>query len=193
MTVECNPEDASPDLFGAWISAGVNRVSFGAQSMVPEVLAGLGRRHEPGSVQRAVSLAHGAGFGSVNVDLIFGGAGETDEDWIGVPHSDPRPGPAASAPELLRAHGRARNTTCGRSRPSPGRRRTGRPLRDRPTRCSPRPVTSGTRCPTGPDPATSAGTTSSTGNRASTGGSAARHIRTEAADGGGTSGPPSAT
>jgi oxygen-independent coproporphyrinogen-3 oxidase len=82
VTVECNPEDASPDRFGAWISAGVNRVSFGAQSMVPEVLAGLGRRHEPGSVQKAVSLAHGAGFGSVNVDLIFGGAGETDDDWV---------------------------------------------------------------------------------------------------------------
>ena len=56
-------------------------MSFGAQSMVPEVLAGLGRSHEPGSVEKAVSLAHHAGFGSVNVDLIFGGAGETDEDW----------------------------------------------------------------------------------------------------------------
>ena len=81
MTVECNPEDASPERFSSWLRAGVNRVSFGAQSMVPEVLAGLGRIHEPGSVERAVSLAHSAGFGSVNVDLIFGGAGETDEDW----------------------------------------------------------------------------------------------------------------
>jgi putative oxygen-independent coproporphyrinogen III oxidase len=81
VTVECNPEDASSRLFDAWIGAGVNRVSFGAQSMVTDVLAGLGRNHAPGSVERAVSLAHAAGFRSVNTDLIFGGAGETDVAW----------------------------------------------------------------------------------------------------------------
>ncbi len=81
VTVECNPEDASAETFAAWLSAGVNRVSFGAQSMDPEVLAGLGRSHQPGSVEAAVSLAHSAGFGSVNTDLIFGGAGESDEAW----------------------------------------------------------------------------------------------------------------
>ncbi len=81
VTVECNPEDASPELFSEWLSAGVNRVSFGAQSMAPEVLAGLGRNHRPGSVRRAVSLAHSSGFSSVNTDLIIGGAGETDDSW----------------------------------------------------------------------------------------------------------------
>jgi oxygen-independent coproporphyrinogen-3 oxidase len=81
VTVECNPEDASGERFGRWRSAGVNRVSFGVQSMVPHVLAGLGRHHDPDSVGRAVGLAGAAGFGSVNVDLIFGGAGETDEDF----------------------------------------------------------------------------------------------------------------
>jgi oxygen-independent coproporphyrinogen-3 oxidase len=95
VTVECNPEDASPDLFDRWLSAGVNRVSFGAQSMVPEVLAGLGRIHKPGSVQRAVSLAHRAGFISVNTDLIIGGAGETDASWsktlTEILALDPRP------------------------------------------------------------------------------------------------------
>ena len=49
--------------------------------MVPSVLEGLGRRHLPGAVERAVNLAHLAGFASVSVDLIFGGAGESDEDW----------------------------------------------------------------------------------------------------------------
>jgi oxygen-independent coproporphyrinogen-3 oxidase len=81
VTVECNPEDASAERFSAWLSAGVTRVSFGAQSMVPAVLEGLGRRHRPGAVQRAVLLAHRAGFASTSVDLIFGGAGETDRNW----------------------------------------------------------------------------------------------------------------
>ncbi len=84
VTVECNPEDAAADRFASWREAGVTRVSFGVQSMVPHVLAGLGRRHDPASVATAVSLAGEAGFDSVNVDLIFGGAGETDGDWRGT-------------------------------------------------------------------------------------------------------------
>jgi putative oxygen-independent coproporphyrinogen III oxidase len=80
VTVECNPEGATEELFGWWEQAGVNRVSFGVQSMVPGVLAGLGRRHDPASVARAVALAGAHGF-RCNVDLIFGGAGETDHDW----------------------------------------------------------------------------------------------------------------
>ena len=69
-------------LFAVWRDAGVGRVSFGVQSMVPHVLAGLGRRHDPGRRSaRAVALAAEAGFASVNVDLIFGGAGETDDDF----------------------------------------------------------------------------------------------------------------
>lgn len=81
VTVECNPEDASAELFAEWRAAGVTRVSFGVQSMVPHVLRGLGRAHQPASVVRALSLAGAAGFESCNVDLIFGGFGESDADW----------------------------------------------------------------------------------------------------------------
>lgn len=81
VTVECNPEDASAERFDAWLAGGVTRVSFGAQSMDPTVLEGLGRRHLPGAVEQAVSLAHRTGFVSVSVDLIFGGAGESDRSW----------------------------------------------------------------------------------------------------------------
>jgi putative oxygen-independent coproporphyrinogen III oxidase len=81
ITIECNPDTVSADLFGAYRSAGVNRLSFGVQSMVDRVLIGLGRTHTKHSVERAVELAKRAGFGSVNLDLIYGGAGETLEDW----------------------------------------------------------------------------------------------------------------
>jgi oxygen-independent coproporphyrinogen-3 oxidase len=94
VTVECNPEDASADRFAAWGDAGVTRVSLGVQSLVPHVLRGLGRRHDPEAVAGAVALAAAAGF-RVSVDLIFGGAGETDADWAcsveGVLALDPVP------------------------------------------------------------------------------------------------------
>ncbi|MDP9070290.1 MAG: radical SAM protein [Actinomycetota bacterium] len=81
VTVECNPETVSAELFAAYRAAGVTRVSVGAQSMVSHVLAGLGRAHGPGAVARAVALAGQAGFASCNVDLIHGGAGESLADW----------------------------------------------------------------------------------------------------------------
>ncbi len=38
-------------------AAGVNRLSFGVQSMVPHVLRRLGRTHDPANVERAIRLA----------------------------------------------------------------------------------------------------------------------------------------
>jgi oxygen-independent coproporphyrinogen-3 oxidase len=81
VTAECNPEGASADLFGAWRRAGVTRVSFGVQSMVPRVLDSLGRRHQPGTVTAAARLAGDFGF-DCNVDLIFGADAETDADLL---------------------------------------------------------------------------------------------------------------
>ncbi len=81
VTVECNPESATPELLAAYAEAGVNRLSFGVQSMVPHVLDALGRAHDPAAVTRAVHAARAAGFSSLNVDLIFGAAGESVDDW----------------------------------------------------------------------------------------------------------------
>lgn len=82
VTVECNPETVDRSKLVAYKAAGVNRLSFGVQSMRPHVLASLGRRHDPGSVRSAVAAAGEAGFaGAFNVDLIIGGAGETVSDW----------------------------------------------------------------------------------------------------------------
>ena len=80
VTVECNPEDADADRLAAWRAAGVTRVSFGVQSMVPHVLAALGRRHGTAQVPEAMAQAGSAGFASLNVDLIIGARGETDAD-----------------------------------------------------------------------------------------------------------------
>jgi putative oxygen-independent coproporphyrinogen III oxidase len=81
ITVECNPENVTPAFVSALLDAGVNRLSFGVQSMAPHVLAGLGREHDPESARAAMQLAGAAGLTSWNVDLIFGGHGEADRDW----------------------------------------------------------------------------------------------------------------
>lgn len=82
ITVECNPESTTRALLVALRDAGVTRISLGVQSLHQHVLAGLGRRQEPGSVAQAVALIGEVGFSSYSVDLIYGGAGETDADWL---------------------------------------------------------------------------------------------------------------
>jgi len=95
VTVECNPESTTAELLAALREAGVTRISLGVQSLKGHVLDGLGRAQEPGSVERAVALVGAAGFTSFSVDLVYGGAGETDRDWIdtveGVLALDPPP------------------------------------------------------------------------------------------------------
>jgi putative oxygen-independent coproporphyrinogen III oxidase len=81
ITVECNPDTVTARLAATYASAGVNRISLGVQSMVDHVLGALGRTHEPANVRRAVELVRDAGIATFNVDLIYGGAGETLDDW----------------------------------------------------------------------------------------------------------------
>ncbi|MGO8873943.1 MAG: radical SAM family heme chaperone HemW [Acidimicrobiales bacterium] len=81
VTVECNPEDADPLRLATYRQGGVTRISLGVQSTVPHVLAGLGRRHGADQVADAAAAVAGAGFESWSMDLIIGGAGESDADW----------------------------------------------------------------------------------------------------------------
>jgi putative oxygen-independent coproporphyrinogen III oxidase len=80
VTVECNPDTATDALFTAYRRAGVTRISFGVQSMVDRVLVALGRSHDRANVERSVMLATRHGF-DFNLDLIYGGAGESMQDW----------------------------------------------------------------------------------------------------------------
>ncbi len=81
VTVECNPDDVTPELMQEYARGGVNRVSIGVQAMVGHVLASLGRTHDPSNVERAVEAARAAGITSINLDLIYGVHGESVEDW----------------------------------------------------------------------------------------------------------------
>ena len=95
FTVECNPDDVTHEMLTVLRSIGVNRVSLGMQSAKPHVLASLGRTHSPENVSRAVDAIGAAGFTTFNLDVIYGGAGESLDDWsstveqvvaLGAPH-----------------------------------------------------------------------------------------------------------
>lgn len=81
VTVECNPDDVTAELVDTYRAGGVSRLSFGVQSTSAHVLAALGRTHDRANVEHAVRLARAAGFETFNLDLIYGGAGETLDDW----------------------------------------------------------------------------------------------------------------
>lgn len=81
VTTEANPESVDQAALDALRAAGFTRISFGMQSAREHVLAVLDRQHTPGRAAQAVKEAHAAGFEHVNVDLIYGTPGETDDDW----------------------------------------------------------------------------------------------------------------
>jgi oxygen-independent coproporphyrinogen-3 oxidase len=82
VTTEANPESTSPALFGQLRAAGYTRLSLGMQSVAPHVLAVLDRVHSPGRAAAAAREALAAGFEHVNIDLIYGTPGETDDDLV---------------------------------------------------------------------------------------------------------------
>ncbi len=80
VTTESNPESVSPEFFDVLRTAGFTRVSLGMQSAAPHVLRVLDRTHTPGRAVDAAREARAAGFEHVNLDLIYGTPGESDDD-----------------------------------------------------------------------------------------------------------------
>lgn len=80
VTTEANPESTSPEFFAELRAAGYTRISLGMQSTAPHVLAALDRVHSPGRPLAAAAEARAEGFDHVNLDLIYGTPGETDDD-----------------------------------------------------------------------------------------------------------------
>ncbi len=81
VTVEANPETVTAPRCADYLSVGVTRVSLGVQALVPATLVSLGRRHDPAVAVDAARTVAAAGFASWNLDLIYGAAGESVDDW----------------------------------------------------------------------------------------------------------------
>lgn len=80
-TAEANPESFDEPLAAGWRSAGVNRVSLGAQSFDPGVLRWMGRLHGPDATEKAMAAARSAGIAAVSLDLMFGLPARLGRDW----------------------------------------------------------------------------------------------------------------
>ncbi len=80
ITLEANPGTVDLPKLAGFRAAGVNRVSFGAQSFDPATLRFLGRIHGPEETRAAVHAAHRAGFDRLNLDLIFAVPGQSVAD-----------------------------------------------------------------------------------------------------------------
>ena len=80
-TVEANPATLDRARLEAWRAAGITRVSLGAQSLSAEGLRILGRTHQPEDTAVAVDAIRSLGM-DVSLDLIFGWAGQSRDDWL---------------------------------------------------------------------------------------------------------------
>jgi oxygen-independent coproporphyrinogen-3 oxidase len=80
VTVEANPETVTPELARALRGAGVTRVSLGAQTFRPRLLAVLERVAQPDDVRRAVHHLRDAEFDNISLDLIYGIPGQSAPD-----------------------------------------------------------------------------------------------------------------
>ncbi|MFO0730407.1 MAG: radical SAM family heme chaperone HemW [Nitrospiraceae bacterium] len=81
ITVEAHPAGASAESLARLLAAGVNRVSFGAESMDPRELQRVGRPGSPLETAQAVGLARAAGFHNICLDLMYGLPGQTLHSW----------------------------------------------------------------------------------------------------------------
>ena len=60
FTIEANPDDVTPAAAAAWVRAGVNRLSLGAQSFDDGVLSWMHRTHDAAAIGAAVAAARRA-------------------------------------------------------------------------------------------------------------------------------------
>ncbi len=80
-TVEAGrPDSITEDKLSALLSSGVSRISINPQTMKQKTLDLIGRRHTVEDVLSAYEMARGMGFDNINMDLILGLPGETEED-----------------------------------------------------------------------------------------------------------------
>jgi putative oxygen-independent coproporphyrinogen III oxidase len=77
ITLEANPGTVDLAKLAGLRAAGVNRISFGAQSFNEATLKFLGRIHNADETREAARMAHRAGFERLNLDLIFAVPGQT--------------------------------------------------------------------------------------------------------------------
>ena len=81
VTIECNPDDLTPEFLTALRRMPVNRISMGIQSFNDAQLKRLGRRHDAAKARQAVANARAAGYDNISIDLMFALPGSSKTQW----------------------------------------------------------------------------------------------------------------
>ncbi len=81
VTFECEPGTLSMEKLETLRDIGITRISLGVENFDDKILEENGRAHLSPEVMRAYEWIRQVGFPQVNIDLIAGMVGETDENW----------------------------------------------------------------------------------------------------------------
>lgn len=79
ITLEANPGTVDAENFAGYRAAGVNRLSLGVQSFDSLLLQKIGRIHDGDQARKAIELARHLGFDNINLDLMVGLPGQTEQ------------------------------------------------------------------------------------------------------------------
>jgi oxygen-independent coproporphyrinogen III oxidase len=81
VTFECEPGTLKQSKLQTIKQIGVTRLSLGVEHFDDEILSFNGRAHKSPEIARAYEWAREVGFPQINIDLIAGMLGETDDKW----------------------------------------------------------------------------------------------------------------
>ncbi len=81
VTFECEPGTLTEPKLAAIRDLGVTRLSLGIENFDDRILELNGRAHRSAEIFRAYEFAQSLKFPQVNIDLIAGMLGETDDNW----------------------------------------------------------------------------------------------------------------
>ena len=81
VTFECEPGTLKESKLQTIKKIGVTRLSLGVEHFDDEILSINGRAHKSPEIGRAYNWAREVGFAQINIDLIAGMLGETEDKW----------------------------------------------------------------------------------------------------------------
>ena len=81
ITFECEPGTLNEAKISSIRGMGVTRLSLGIENFNDEILEANGRAHRSAEIFKAYDFARSMNFPQINIDLIAGMLGETDENW----------------------------------------------------------------------------------------------------------------
>src|ERR1700688_2437265 len=86
VTFECEPGTLTEGKLEVLKKVGVTRLSLGIENFDEKILQENGRAHGVKEIDRAYQFVRSIGFPQVNIDLIAGMLGETEENWRDCVH-----------------------------------------------------------------------------------------------------------